>query len=180
MGKPILFRNDALYLSYKFIASFGIPEQTISAWRRRKIGSRIYEGKEAYIDYSSIPDQTRWKLPPEAVIKATYRTQKAEILTEEITSKLESALSANYSKWFNLFKPKYPQLPTEKLREAAIKAVSIECVLQLDGDKGEKKAAFEAYNKVVARPYDSEHAFIMPSPKPDKKALNLLPLINVL
>lgn len=88
--------ESKVFLSYSWLIVHSlISEKAINHWKERNIGDRHYEGNRAFINYDTIPEPSRKKLPSkEAIYKAyndVHTTFKKVACTEQAYKILQMA-----------------------------------------------------------------------------------------
>ena len=155
MGKTIYidYRNSTYWLSYEWFLNHGITENTYSSWCQRKVCEVRYVDNKAYINYDSIPERTRAKLPT----KAEIRKEQSEAYTKETENTFIELLEAaktdiRNGHWRNEIKAAYPALKWEKVVEFSRRATVFEEVLRIDSlirqNGREHGALFRAFNHI--------------------------------
>ncbi len=81
MSKTIYidYKNATYWLSYEWFKKHDVPQGTINVWITRDTCRRRMIDGRAYIDYDSVPERTRVKLPT----KAEIRKEQSEAYTKE-------------------------------------------------------------------------------------------------
>ena len=167
MIREVLDINDSLYLSYAWIKNLGISERTIWKWKERNTGNRFSQGKVSYIEYSSIPESTRAKLPSEAEIRASIVADEKNSLLDSYLRQLRYAQQNKFLDFQKKYRDQF-NLPVDKAREKGMKAAVWQKVLficnecKAGGKKlpnGVGEALYKAYDEIYRGSYSSLQAF---------------------
>lgn len=154
----VVIANSKVYLSYKKIQELGISEKTFSKWKSRPETKATILDNLTYIEFSSIPIQSRKKLPPEHVLRQIHKNQSRETLADQILKQLELAIHFNTPRHRNYYAPKYP-LSADKITLFARKHAVWEKLIELQKGWGWNKAAFEAYINIFPGTRETYNSF---------------------
>lgn len=160
MSLIIQISND-LYLSYKYVQDLGIPKKTVEKWRKSG-GLIIKKGIRSYVCYSSIPANSRKKLPSEDELKSLLNGEKQNDEVEAVYRKLQYAQTNHFNQHRTYYRDRYA-MDAEKAFKTALKRAVWERILELHkenctGEKGTLKKGFlvvlsDAYNKLYPAAY---------------------------
>jgi hypothetical protein len=179
MSKTIYidYKNATYWLCYEWFLKHDVLETTISQWSKRdNCRRRMIDGR-AYIDYDSVPERTRVKLPT----KAEIRKEQSEAYTKETEQTFIELLEAaktdiRNGHWRNEIKAAYPALKWEKVVEFARRATVFEEVLRIDSlirqNGREHGALFRAFNHVFPeKGYSQKPRFYMAMTKAKEQGI---------
>ena len=103
--------NKRVWLSYEYLKSVGISEGTIKAWIVRGSGSRQYIDKRAFLDYDTIPNETRKRLYGKGTLMYDARQERLSPSETLSFNQRDQAFPGIASvKWRHLIQDAYPKL----------------------------------------------------------------------
>ena len=149
--------NKILYVSYAFLKEKGVTQASIEKWSCRKVTTKKRIDGQTYVQYDSIPEPTKKKLPSKIDLEAEINLVKHE---QKIDTFLEGMLNAHrigYIKHTTPYTAKFPTLDRGKINKAA----QYHEVWQYILDNGGKDslALFNAFNKVFPNKYVTYNSF---------------------
>jgi hypothetical protein len=152
-----------VWLSYGYLKEYGIPENTIENWSKRNIGIRKHIDGHAFINYDTIPEETRNHLLPKSVLRYDERQERREALQKYFFRELEKAYTGiQVTKWRNEIKKDYEQLSNERTNDYARRAAVLERILSIyHGRKGELSPLHRAYLQLFPDDYTMKNRFCM-------------------
>lgn len=154
MNKTIYidYKHSIYWLSYEWFLNHEISENTISQWSKRKVCRSRYIDGRAFIDYDSVPDRTRAKLPTKEEIRIEQSIERKKHMEDHFYEKMQKAsqsIRVNY--WANQILTEYPVLKREKAVEFGRRAAVFEVLIDFHNTfkwNGEFSAMFRAFNCV--------------------------------
>lgn len=170
-------KHQVFWLSYDFLSEYHIPKESIGNWRKRNICKRKYIDNRAYVDYDTIPEPTRVKLPNKEELKAYYRKYKSRYLIEYFTRDLQEAYSSSaVVQWINIIQsdPVYDKLERGKVTEFARRASVLDRALQIynmSSSYRATRALYEAYCTVYPDNYSLINRFTMAMKKMNEEGV---------
>ena len=159
-------KHQVFWLSYQYLTSQGIGENTISQWSKRNACKRKYIDGRAYINYDTIPVPTRKNLPAKDELKEEYNRQKSGYYESWYTRELKEAYeSAQVPVWANLITndKQYSKLKREQITSFARRAAVIEKAVELHkmhNAKGKLSGLYHAYTSLY-KDYSRKNRFCM-------------------
>lgn len=160
-------KHQVFWLNYQYLTSKGVDGNTISQWSKRKICKRKYIDGRAYINYDTIPEPTREKLPTKEGLKEEYSRQKSEYIERWYTRELKEAYKGDQVPvWVNaiLNDGRYNKLKREQVTLFARRASVIERAIEIErkrGAKGRLSALYYAYCSIYPNDYSQKNRFCM-------------------
>lgn len=157
-------KHQVFWLSYAYLRKHGVSEDTYSQWSKRKLcKSQTIDGR-AYINYDTIPEPTRMKLPTKEQIKEEYRLQKyakyVQYCEEELKEAYRSERSINFLNEMRKDE-KYNCLKQNKKLLFARRAAVIEWAMEYNYQTGILEPLFIAYNKLYPGSFSAKNRFSM-------------------
>lgn len=165
----ILEVKGCLLISYDYLRRAGLKAASIENWRRRNGISICKIDGRAFIDYKSIPNPSKSKIPSEADLRAILLGEEKNKDVEDVYKKLQYA---KFNKFLNhrvYYRDKYGLSPDLTL-ETSMKRASWDRLMQLynenkTGVKGGLKKGFleilhKAYDKVYPGRYSTVNALL--------------------
>jgi Integrase core domain. len=158
-------KHQVFWLSYEYFQKYNISENTISQWSKRKVCKYKYIDGRAFINYDTIPEPTRKKLPSKEEMKE-YRNRERKSLGENFFYKQlkEAYSSKNMIKWQRTIRETYSKFPLDKATTYARRASVFEKAVELHNDykfSGEFSALYYAFNRVLENTYTHKPRFLM-------------------
>lgn len=149
-----------LYVSYSFLLSKNISQNTIDNWRKRGLSIVKKIGINAYILYDSIPAPTREKLPSkEAIIKELERKRDEESI-DYFYEILYKAKENNFSLYRDVYSKHFND---ERVVEYSKKHAVIEEILTIryeykeEGTRCPSRDIWKAYCRIYPEDYVYEY-----------------------
>ena len=146
-------KHQVFWLSYEYLLKYGISEYVISKWSIRDVCKRTYIDGRAYINYDTIPEPSRAKLPSKEKIKREYNRYKTVDDENRFFGYLQEAhdgLRSAY--WRNQIVEKYTGLSDMKMTEFARRASVIEEAVRIHNCGFRKSAGntalYHAFNRI--------------------------------
>lgn len=168
---------QAFWLNYEYLLNFHISEDTISQWSKRNICERKYINGLAYINYDTIPEPSRAKLPNKEELRKEYNRQQYKHKENYFLNELQAAYTGlNVSKYIRemLEHELYSTINRYKITELARRASVVERILELHNERKEQgtlSALFHAYNTVYPNSYAQLPRFSMALAKAKSKGV---------
>ena len=155
--------NKRVWLSYEYLKSVGISEGTIKAWIVRGSGSRQYIDKRAFLDYDTIPNETRKRLYGKGTLMYDARQERLSTRENLFFNQLDQAFTGIASaKWRNLIQDAYPKLDVDCLTKFSRRAAVIEKALDLNPYlHSNLECLFKAYLRIYNGAYSTKKRFSM-------------------
>lgn len=149
--------DNKIYIACSTLSEgYGVADDTIRQWSKRKIGERIYLYNIAYINYDDIPTPTRSKLPSKDEFIAIYRSKQTDAITDQYFNQMESA----YLKGFIKYRDIYTSLvKPDEVTGYAQKHAVWEVILRLHSQKTSRirqvsfRSIWEAYRRIYPNGY---------------------------
>ncbi len=160
-------KHQVYWLSYEFLRGKDIPEDSFMNWSKRKICKRKYIDGRAFINYDTIPEPTRAKLPTKDQLKEEYSRQKSEHLEQWYAERLKAAYrSDQVPVWVNAIQSDetYSKLKSKQVTYFARRAAVIEKAVDLHetyNTKGCLVGLFYAYSRIYPDDYSKKNRFCM-------------------
>jgi transposase InsO family protein len=156
-------KSRHVWLSCGYLEEYGISKKTIKNWSIRNVTTRKYIDKHAFINYDTIPEPTRKRLPSKAVLRHDERQACRESLQKYFFRELEKAYSGTpVVKWRNEIKRENPQISNEHINGFARRASVFEKILEIyHGRKGELDSLHGAYLQLYPDGYTAKNRFCM-------------------
>lgn len=160
-------KHQICWLSYDYLQNNGILKDTINKWSIREVSERKYLNGRAYINYDTIPEPTRKKLPSKEEIKAEYNRQRIRDLEVWFTDELQTAYkSPRTVEWANIIlnDETYSRLKREEITECARRAAVVERAAYIQDHttrQGALIALFYAYCSLFPNDYSMKNRFCM-------------------
>lgn len=160
-------KHQVFWLSYEYLLDKNISQGTLNSWSTRKLCKRKYIDGRAYINYDTIPEPTRVKLPAKEGLKKEYLRQQDELYENWYTQELKAAYRGDrVPVWVNaiLGDGRYGKLKREQVTYFARRASVIERVSEIrDSCLGKPKLAalFYAYSTLYPDDYSKKNRFCM-------------------
>lgn len=155
------------WLSYEWLEAHSVSENTYSSWCQREQCHRMYLNGRAYINYDTIPEPTRVKLPTKDEILAEHNRKKIAHLEKRYTHELQEAYRSMqfpvYVKEIQSNK-EYSKLSREQITEFARKACVIERAVWMQKEYGHPsklEALFYAYKSIYPNDYSLKNRLSM-------------------
>lgn len=149
-----------LYVSYSFLLSKNISQNTIDNWRKRGLSIVKKIGINAYILYDSIPAPTREKLPSkEAIIKELERKRDEDSI-DYFYEILYKAKENNFSLYRDVYSKHFND---ERVVEYSKKHAVIEEILTIryeykeEGTRCPSRDIWKAYCRIYPEDYVYEY-----------------------
>lgn len=149
-----------LYVSYSFLLSKNISQNTIDNWRKRGLSIVKKTGINAYILYDSIPAPTREKLPSkEAIIKELERKRDEDSI-DYFYEILYKAKENNFSLYRDVYSKHFND---ERVVEYSKKHAVIEEILTIryeykeEGTRCPSRDIWKAYCRIYPEDYVYEY-----------------------
>ena len=149
-----------LYVSYSFLLSKNISQNTIDNWRKRGLSIVKKIGINAYILYDSIPAPTREKLPSkEAIIKELERKREEDSI-DYFYEILYKAKENNFSLYRDVYSKHFND---ERVVEYSKKHAVIEEILTIryeykeEGTRCPSRDIWKAYCRIYPEDYVYEY-----------------------
>lgn len=160
-------KHQIFWLSYDFLRNKNIPEDSYRNWSKRKICKRKYIDGRAYINYDTIPEPTREKLPTKEKLKEEYNRQKSKHFEQWYTQELKAAYKSDrVPVWVNsiLNDEMYSKLKRQQVTYFARRAAVIEKAVEfqeMHSAKGHLVGLFYAYSNIFPNDYSMKNRFCM-------------------
>ncbi|MBP1676713.1 MAG: Integrase catalytic region, partial [Bacteroidetes bacterium] len=148
--------SNQVFLSYSWIIeNSDIPEKTVRFWSTRDVGVRFTEGNRAYIDYDTIPEQSRKKLPSKEGIISIYKEETNAFADNCQTYNCFAVLDTAYHVEFVKYRQIYIDLgfSGEKVTEYARKHAVWTRIVQLHDEHHKLRYIYDAYSMVLPGGY---------------------------
>lgn len=157
-------KHQVFWLSYEYLMKHGVLEDTINKWHSRDVCKRKYIDDRVFINYDTIPEPTRLKLPTKEEMKAYKNRERVSYVEGKFTEWLQEAYRCpNIIKWQKIIREKY-DVSLEKATVFARRASVFEKVIELyDRYKFPKDftALCFAYKNVYPNNYTYNSRFLM-------------------
>lgn len=167
-------KHQVFWLSYKYLSKYDILEDTITKWCIRKTCHRKYIDGRAYINYDTIPEPSRKKLPDKAGIAEEWKRLQYSGWENLFFERLEKACShIRVGYWRNQIINAYPTLG-DKALEFAVCASVFEKVVKIHNTYSPDtfSALFHAYNRAFpCREYKRKTNFSMAIAKAKREGI---------
>ena len=152
-----------VWLSYDFFMEYGISEGCLNNWSVRKTCTRIYINNRAFINYDTIPEQTRKKLPSKQVLRLDAKDQRRDIRQQYFFNELDSAFRGIVvAKWRNEIKKISDRFKSEDIETFARRAAIFEKALEIyTGKCGDLQSLHKAYLQFYPDGYSMKNRFCM-------------------
>lgn len=160
-------KHQVYWLSYDYLLKHDVSEDAIGQWRKRNICRRKYIDGRAFINYDTIPEPTREKLPNKETLKAEYNRQRHSYLENKYTEELKEAYkSKEVIKWINTIRDTeaYKGIDRTKITEFARHTSVLEKAVYLYNNttrQGALIALFHAYKSIYPDRYSMKNRFCM-------------------
>jgi hypothetical protein len=113
----LYLKDDKIFLSYSFCKNnYNVPEKTVESWTTRDVGQRIRIGNHTYIEYGSIPIQTRSKYnfksleELRAIATLEQCEQEVKLLSEKLAllaDEMRNAVISSFHRYTSLYNGKF-------------------------------------------------------------------------
>lgn len=161
-------KHQVYWLSYEWFDLKGISQNTYTCWCKRGVSKRKYIDGRAYINYDTIPLESREKLPDKEGLKKEYNRQKTELKEQWCFYRLEPVYkkSDRFPEYVNaiLKDGRYNKLKREQVNYFARRACVIEKAIELHGmhkEKGWLTGLYYAYSRLYPDDYSMKNRFCM-------------------
>lgn len=119
MVKRALQISGSLFLSKVYLSELGVSDKCMKHWSDRKNVARCKIEDMYYFGYSSMPSQTKEKLPDQETLLADIKVDQYNEATAGYVRSLEYQKKECFAPHYNTIRKSYPLLPKEKVREFA-------------------------------------------------------------
>ena len=149
-----------LYVSYSFLLSKNISQNTIDNWRKRGLSIVKKIGINAYILYDSIPAPTREKLPSKEAIIKEFERKRDEDSIDYFYEILYKAKENNFSLYRDVYSKHFND---ERVVEYSKKHAVIEEILTIryeykeEGTRCPSRDIWKAYCRIYPEDYVYEY-----------------------
>ena len=149
-----------LYVSYSFLLSKNISQNTIDNWRKRGLSIVKRIGINAYILYDSIPAPTREKLPSKEAIINEFERKRDEDSIDYFYEILSKAKENNFSLYRDVYSKHFND---ERVVEYSKKHAVIEEILTIryeykeEGTRCPSRDVWKAYSRIYPNDYVYEY-----------------------
>ncbi|MFV0538392.1 MAG: transposase family protein [Dysgonomonas sp.] len=160
-------KHQVYWLSYEYFLKYNISENTLSQWSKRNVCKRKYIDGKAYINYDTIPEPTRVKLPTKEQIKAEYNRERYGYMERYFTEELQAACTNDRRPYWHraiYYDEAYKGLDTFQIADFAKKACVIERAMEIQNEAsrpGFLEALFYAYCSIYPNDYSMKNRFCM-------------------
>ncbi len=153
----IHFEKDTctIWISYSCLSKIGISRNTYMNWSKRKICERKLIGKYIFLNYDTIPEQTRNNMPSKDQLITLSEQYKSNNEIEQIYIRLEMA----YNNFFSLYQDEYKSLNigNEKVieysRHHAVWAEILKIRKEYECSRFPLRKVWDAYNRLYPGRY---------------------------
>lgn len=87
-------KHQVFWLSYEYLMKHGVLEDTINKWHIRKTCKRIEKDGRIFINYDTIPEPTRKKLPSKEEMKEYRNRERTSYVEGCFTQWMQEAYSS--------------------------------------------------------------------------------------
>lgn len=149
-----------LYVSYSFLLSKNISQNTIDNWRKRGLSIVKRIGINAYILYDSIPAPTREKLPSKEAIINEFERKRDEDSIDYFYEILSKAKENNFSLYRDVYSKHFND---GRVVEYSKKHAVIEEILTIryeykeEGTRCPSRDVWKAYSRIYPNDYVYEY-----------------------
>ena len=152
----VVIKDKSLYVSIPFLQTLGVKRNTIKVWRARKTGEWIKTGSSYYINFETIPTETKKKLPKDEYIRKTF-IQKS--LFEKVFKTIEEAYFLHHTRYRSFYETD-SSLASEKVTRFSQLHAVFQAIIDLKESEGlrDLKTLYEAFNRLYPNKYTSKHA----------------------
>lgn len=165
MNISIDTRRRIVWLSYEFLLRHNVPKGTINWWSTKDLCDRIYIDGRAFLNYDTIPEPTRRKLPSKEEIMADYHSAINAGREAFFLGRLQDAYSGKgFVKWIEKINEAYEGLTSKKITEFARRASVFERILEIadcNTGRGVLEALHTAYDQLYPGNYRHKSRFCM-------------------
>lgn len=173
----IIFDNaySIYWLSYRWLENNGIPKNTFDSWRKRAICDCSFIGNNVYINYDTIPEPSREKLPSKEELRKEYLRQRYSYEESYFLEELQAANNGlNVPKWVREIQamefPRYMQL--EEIVKYARRASVYERAIELNREWHRLSSLLYAFNTIYPENgYTHPSRFKMALTKAEKEGI---------
>jgi hypothetical protein len=146
-------KHQVYWLSYGYFIKHGIPEDSFMNWSKRDVCERKYIDGRVYINYDTIPEPSRLKLPDREGIEQEYKRLKYINDEDRYFKWLKEVYEGmRVGFWRNQILSLYPELSNEKLLEFARRASVFEETVRIHTALFRRESAnsalFHALNRI--------------------------------
>lgn len=175
MNISIDTRRHTVWLSYEYLSEHGVSEGVLNSWSVRGKCDRIYIDGRTFLDYDSIPEPSRRKLPSKEDITAEYHSAISAGRKAFFLGRLQDAYSGKgFVKWIDKINEDYEGLIPEKVTECARRASVFERILEItdcNTGRGILEALHVAYNQLYPGNYRHKSRLCMALSKARKEGV---------
>lgn len=157
-------KHQVFWVSYEYLLDKNISQGTLNSWSTRQICKRKYIDGRAYINYDTIPEPTRVKLPSKDGIKEEYNRNRNIYFENYYTGELRNAYkSPDVAVWINKIvdAEQFSGLKRELASKYGRRAAVLEKAVELHNTcgKGRLSPLFYAYSKIYPDDYSTKNRF---------------------
>lgn len=160
-------KHQVFWLTYDYLLGKDVSQGALNSWSTRNVVKRKYLNGRAFINYDTIPEPTREKLPSKEGLKIELQRQNSayyeKILTFALNDVYNSVKRQYWAREITENK-RFNKLNQEQISYFSKRAAVIERAVELQSERNDKgffNGLFYAYKSIYPNDYSMKNRFSM-------------------